>query len=56
MTTRQMQCSGVWPSGTTYITFEDVKVNTEQRVMEREMVEGERERITECVRERPHRV
>lgn len=24
--TRQMQCSGVWPSGTTYITFEDVKV------------------------------
>ncbi|KAI8056581.1 acyl-CoA dehydrogenase/oxidase [Syncephalis plumigaleata] len=24
--TRQMQCSGVWSSGTTYITFEDVKV------------------------------
>ena len=24
--TRQMNCSGVWPSGTTYITFEDVKV------------------------------
>ncbi|CAO3683335.1 unnamed protein product [Umbelopsis vinacea] len=23
---RQMQCSGVWPSGTAYITFEDVKV------------------------------
>lgn len=22
----QMKCSGVWPSGTTYITFEDVKV------------------------------
>ena len=26
VTTRQMKCSGVWPSGTTYITFEDVKV------------------------------
>ncbi len=26
VTTRQMQCSGVWSSGTTYITFEDVKV------------------------------
>ncbi|KAI0236266.1 hypothetical protein L0F63_003828 [Massospora cicadina] len=24
--TRQMQCSGVWASGTAYITFEDVKV------------------------------
>jgi alkylation response protein AidB-like acyl-CoA dehydrogenase len=24
--TRQMLCSGVWASGTTYITFEDVKV------------------------------
>nr|CAG8482442.1 13959_t:CDS:2 [Entrophospora candida] len=24
--TRQMQCSGVWSSGTAYITFEDVKV------------------------------
>ncbi|OZJ05644.1 hypothetical protein BZG36_01474 [Bifiguratus adelaidae] len=24
--TRQMQCSGVWPSGTAYVTFEDVKV------------------------------
>jgi alkylation response protein AidB-like acyl-CoA dehydrogenase len=23
---RQMNCSGLWPSGTTYITFEDVKV------------------------------
>ena len=22
VTTRQMLCSGVWPSGTTYITFE----------------------------------
>ncbi|KAL0077635.1 putative acyl-CoA dehydrogenase [Phycomyces blakesleeanus] len=26
ITTRQMNCSGVWPSGTAYITFEDVKV------------------------------
>ncbi|CAG8744022.1 10240_t:CDS:2, partial [Racocetra fulgida] len=24
--TRQMQCSGVWASGTAYVTFEDVKV------------------------------
>merc|ERR1711862_239990 len=29
VTTRQMKCSGVWPSGTTYITFEDVKVPVE---------------------------
>jgi len=26
VTTRQMKCQGVWSSGTTYITFEDVKV------------------------------
>lgn len=26
ITTRKMKCSGVWSSGTTYITFEDVKV------------------------------
>jgi len=26
ITTRRMDCSGVWCSGTTYITFEDVKV------------------------------
>jgi len=26
VTTRQMACSGVWPSGTAYITFEDVQV------------------------------
>ncbi len=26
VTTRQMNCQGVWSSGTTYITFEDVKV------------------------------
>jgi len=24
--TRKMKCSGVWASGTTYVTFEDVKV------------------------------
>jgi alkylation response protein AidB-like acyl-CoA dehydrogenase len=28
VTTRKMKCSGVWSSGTTYITFEDVKVPT----------------------------
>jgi len=32
ITTRQMQCSGVWPSGTTYITFEDVKVPVENLI------------------------
>ena len=26
VTTKQMKCQGVWSSGTTYITFEDVKV------------------------------
>ena len=26
ITTKQMQCQGVWSSGTTYITFEDVQV------------------------------
>lgn len=30
--TRQMQCSGVWCSGTTYITFEDVKVPVENLI------------------------
>ena len=29
VTTKQMNCSGVWSSGTTYITFEDVKVPVE---------------------------
>jgi len=29
VSTRQMNCSGVWPSGTAYITFEDVKVPVE---------------------------
>jgi alkylation response protein AidB-like acyl-CoA dehydrogenase len=32
--TRQMKCSGVWPSGTTYITFEDVKVPVENLIGE----------------------
>ena len=26
VSTRQMNCSGVWSSGTAYVTFEDVKV------------------------------
>jgi len=30
--TRSMKCSGVWPSGTTYITFEDVKVPVENLI------------------------
>eukprot|EP00457_Paulinella_chromatophora_P003753 gb/GEZN01003761.1/.p1 GENE.gb/GEZN01003761.1/~~gb/GEZN01003761.1/.p1 ORF type:complete len:546 (+),score=78.53 gb/GEZN01003761.1/:46-1683(+) len=29
VTTRQMNCSGVWASGTTYITFENVRVPVE---------------------------
>ncbi|KAM0752221.1 acyl-CoA dehydrogenase NM domain-like protein [Meredithblackwellia eburnea MCA 4105] len=29
VTTRQMNCQGVWASGTTYISFEDVKVPVE---------------------------
>lgn len=29
LTTRKMKCSGVWSSGTTYITFDDVKVPKE---------------------------
>jgi len=32
VTTKQMKCSGVWPSGTTYITFEDVKVPVENLI------------------------
>jgi len=32
ITTRQMKCSGVWASGTTYITFEDVKVPVENLI------------------------
>jgi alkylation response protein AidB-like acyl-CoA dehydrogenase len=27
-----MKCSGVWPSGTAYITFEDVKVPKENLI------------------------
>jgi len=32
ITTKLMQCSGVWPSGTTYVTFEDVKVPVENLI------------------------
>jgi alkylation response protein AidB-like acyl-CoA dehydrogenase len=32
--THQMKCSGVWPSGTTYITFEDVKVRHTHHAIE----------------------
>uniref|UniRef100_A0A6B2L534 Acyl-CoA dehydrogenase n=1 Tax=Arcella intermedia TaxID=1963864 RepID=A0A6B2L534_9EUKA len=34
VTTRPMKCSGVWPSGTTYITFEDVMVPVENLIGE----------------------
>lgn len=29
VTTRQMDCSGAWASGTTYISFEDTRVPVE---------------------------
>lgn len=29
VSTRRMDCQGVWSSGTTYVTFEDVKVPVE---------------------------
>ncbi|RPA75276.1 putative acyl-CoA dehydrogenase [Ascobolus immersus RN42] len=32
VTTRKMDCSGIWSSGTTYITFEDVKVPVENLI------------------------
>ena len=32
LSTRQMLCSGVWSSGTTYITMEDVKVPVENLI------------------------
>jgi alkylation response protein AidB-like acyl-CoA dehydrogenase len=32
VTTRQMNCTGLWASGTTYITFEDVKVPVENLI------------------------
>jgi hypothetical protein len=32
VTTKQMDCMGVWSSGTTYITFEDVKVPVENLI------------------------
>jgi len=32
VTTTQMKCSGVWPSGTAYITFDDVKVPVENLI------------------------
>jgi alkylation response protein AidB-like acyl-CoA dehydrogenase len=34
VSTRQMKCSGVWPSGTAYVTFEDVKVPKENLIGE----------------------
>ena len=32
VSTRQMACSGVWASGTSYVTFEDVKVPVENLI------------------------
>jgi alkylation response protein AidB-like acyl-CoA dehydrogenase len=33
-----MKCSGVWPSGTAYVTFEDVKVPVENLIGEENKV------------------
>jgi alkylation response protein AidB-like acyl-CoA dehydrogenase len=30
--TKQMKCMGVWPSGTTFITMDDVKVPVENLI------------------------
>ena len=55
ITTRQMKCSGVWPSGTTYITFEDVKVPVENLIGKENqgfkciMYNFNHERWTSCV-------
>ncbi len=32
VSTRQMACSGVWASGTSYVTFEDVRVPVENMI------------------------
>jgi alkylation response protein AidB-like acyl-CoA dehydrogenase len=32
VTTKHMKCSGVWPSGTAFVTFEDVKVPVENLI------------------------
>jgi alkylation response protein AidB-like acyl-CoA dehydrogenase len=44
--TKQMDCMGVWSSGTTYITFEDVKVPVENLIGE----EGEGFKYSACLR------
>ncbi|KAJ3130039.1 hypothetical protein HK098_006751 [Nowakowskiella sp. JEL0407] len=54
VTTRQMNCTGVWASGTTYITFEDVKVPRENLIGEENkgfkyiMFNFNHERLTMC--------
>ncbi len=47
--TQQMQCMGVWSSGTTYITFEDVKVPVENLIGE----EGSGFKYIMCALQRP---
>ena len=34
ITTRKMKCSGMWSSGTTFITFDDVRVPVENLIGE----------------------
>ena len=48
VTTKQMKCQGVWSSGTTYITFEDVKVPVDH------LIGKENEGFKYIVRRPPH--
>jgi alkylation response protein AidB-like acyl-CoA dehydrogenase len=43
--TKQMKCMGVWPSGTTYITMEDVHVPVENLIGAENQGAGERGRV-----------
>jgi len=49
--TKQMKCMGVWPSGTTYITMDDVKVPVENLIGQ----ENQGFKYIMCVRPRPAR-
>ena len=46
VSTRRMDCQGVWSSGTTYVTFEDVKVPVENLIgKENQGFKGESKRV-----------
>jgi len=47
VSTRRMDCQGVWSSGTTYVTFEDVKVPVENILgKENQGFKGKQHRLT----------